>query len=76
MDFEKVLNAQYCPFSNDRKVDFDCPPQWAIAKPDAFDFNQSAIKLMHSYHSNRKQRTKVYERKFWYAGYFKATSRN
>ena len=26
MAFEKVFNAQHCPFSNDRKVDFDSLP--------------------------------------------------
>ena len=39
---------------------FDClSHELLIAKLDAYGFSPSALKLMHSYLSNRKQRTKV-----------------
>ena len=40
---------------------FDClDHELLIAKPNAFDFNLPALKLIHDYLSNRKQRTKIY----------------
>ena len=39
---------------------FDClPHELIIAKLNAYGFNLPALKLMHSYLSHRKQRTKV-----------------
>ena len=39
---------------------FDClPHEFIIAKLNAYGFNLPALKLMHSYLSHRKQRTKV-----------------
>ena len=39
---------------------FDClPNELFIAKLDAYGFDKSSLKLMHSYLSNRKQRRKV-----------------
>ena len=42
---------------------FDClPHELLIAKLDAYGFDKSSLKLMHSYLSNRKQRVKVNDR--------------
>ena len=39
---------------------FDClPHELLIAKLDAYGFDKSSLKLMHSYLSNRKQRVKI-----------------
>ena len=41
---------------------FDClPHELLIAKLDAYDFDKSSLKLIHSYLSNRKQRVKINE---------------
>ena len=42
---------------------FDCPPhELLIAKLDAYGFNKTSLKLIHSYLSNRKQRVKINDR--------------
>ena len=42
---------------------FDClPHELLIAKLDAYGFDKSSLKLIHSYLSNRKQRVKVNDR--------------
>ena len=42
---------------------FDClPHELLIAKLDAYGFDKSSLKLVHSYLSNRKQRVKVNDR--------------
>ena len=42
---------------------FDCQPhELLIAKLDAYGFDKSSLKLIHSYLSNRKQRVKVNDR--------------
>ena len=42
---------------------FDClPHQLLIAKLDAYGFDKSSLKLIHSYLSNRKQRIKINDR--------------
>ena len=41
---------------------FDClPHELLIAKLHAYDFSLAALRLVHSYLSNRKQRTKIDE---------------
>ena len=42
---------------------FDClPHELLIAKLDAYGFDKSSLKLIHSYLSNRKQRVKINDR--------------
>ena len=42
---------------------FHCPPhELLIAKLDAYGFNKTSLKLIHSYLSNRKQRVKINDR--------------
>ena len=42
---------------------FNCPPhEFLIAKLDAYGFNKTSLKLIHSYLSNRKQRVKINDR--------------
>ena len=47
----------------DRSKAFDClPHELLIAKLDAYGFDKSSLKLIHSYLSNRKQRVKINDR--------------
>ena len=42
---------------------FDClPHEFLFAKLDAYGFDKSSLKLIHSYLSNRKQRVKINDR--------------
>ena len=42
---------------------FDClPHELLIAKLDTYGFGKSSLKLIHIYHSNRKQRAKINDR--------------
>ena len=55
-DKEKVFGA----LLTDLSKAFDClPHELIIAKLNAYGFNLVSLKLMHSYLSHRKQRTKV-----------------
>ena len=57
VDKGKVFDA----LLNDFPKAFDSlPHELIIAKLNAYGFNLPALKLMHSYLSHRKQRTKVY----------------
>ena len=67
--FRRGYNAQHCLVSLIEKwkksIDngFNClPHELLIAKLDAYGFDKSSLKLMHSYISNRKQRVKVNDR--------------
>ena len=68
-EFRRGYNAQHCLVSFIEKwkksIDngFDClPHELLIAKLDAYGFDKSFLKLIHSYLSNRKQRVKVNDR--------------
>ena len=56
VDKEKVFDA----LLTDLSKSFDClPHELIIAKLNAYGFKLTALKLMHSHFSHRKQRTKV-----------------
>ena len=41
-------------------MDYDClPHELIIAKPDAYGFYSTSLKLFHNYFSNQKQRVKI-----------------
>ena len=62
---EKLKNAAnkgkvFSTLLTDLSKAFDClPNELIVAKLNAYGFNLPALKLMHSYLSRRKQRTKV-----------------
>ena len=56
VDKGKVFGA----LLTDLSKSFDClPHELIIAKLNTYEFNLAALKLIHSYLSHRKQRTKV-----------------
>ena len=58
-----TTNGAFGALLTDLSRAFDClPHELLIAKLDAYGFDKSSLKLIHSYLSNRKQRVKINDR--------------